>query len=96
MTDQDKRATAAYRRNGALLALKPEDAFWLIASGGGEFEPDFDSGQEIGVSVSGSQVDSMVCGEPPRLYLTGRVEITRGEPDEITDVSPVDINGLFE
>jgi len=96
MTEQNKQVTAAYRRHGAKLSMRPEDAFYLIGSGRGDFDPEFDDGQSLGVAVAGSSVDKVICGEPPKLFLVGGIEITRGDRDEITAERPIDIDGLFD
>lgn len=97
MTEQDKQVTAAYRRHGARLSMSHEDALWLIGSRRGNFDLEFDDDeQKLAVAVPGSSVDRVICGESPKLFIFGGVEITRGETDEITSVQPISIDGLFD
>jgi len=97
MTDQDKQVTNAYRRNGAKLSMNQADANFLVKTGCGKFDKEFDnySLKTLGVSISGKRVDRIICGESPTLFLTGGIKISRGDVDVIVGIHPVDISGLF-
>jgi hypothetical protein len=96
MTEQDRNVTAAYRRNGALLSVSAQDAIWLIATGRGEIDWFGGEGPAIPVSIPPQRIDRVICGENPALFLTGGVEIRRGDVDEVVAVRPIDISGLFD
>jgi len=94
------KTTEWYRHWGALLSVSEEDAIILVNGreiGVLDWMGNTDSGLR-GVHIPGHMIDRFVPGEPPRLFLVGRVEIIRDDErgDAIASIRTINIDGLFD
>lgn len=87
--------TESYKKNGALLTLRPLDAFILEEAGLGELDAIGNSGEHLGFHVPGSKVDTVRSGDEPILSLVGGWKISRGEPDILSHREEIDTSVVF-
>ena len=93
-------ATEMYRHFGALLSLSKEDADLLIAREVGiiDYMGNDPDRNLYGVRIPSFMIDRLEPGEPPHLFLVGRVDIIRddNEGDRIAAIRPFNIDKIFD